>query len=234
MSLGPADIARLVALGAPVLCLDTCTMLDVVRDITRESAQLVHANAGLELLRKAESRTALTVLVADQVQLELANNLPGVEQDAQSALVKFRSQAQRIDDIATAFGALGGLQTLHLHDHAIRARSVFDRWTAIAHRVTHDADATARAFLRVNGPRTPARLGKESMKDCVIVETYLEAVSQLRSAGLTSAIVFTSSNTKDYHAPGSSHLALDVAADFGALQMEYAPNFGAAKHLLGF
>ena len=29
MSLGPAQISDLVALGAPILCLDTCTILDV-------------------------------------------------------------------------------------------------------------------------------------------------------------------------------------------------------------
>ena len=71
------------------------------------------------------------------------------------------------------------------------------------------------------------------MKDCVIVECYLEVTGQLRRAGLSAPVVFVSSNTRDYHAPGSSHLAPDIAGDFGALQMEYAPNFGAAKHLLG-
>ena len=34
MSLVPAQISDLVALGAPILCLDTCTILDVVRDIS--------------------------------------------------------------------------------------------------------------------------------------------------------------------------------------------------------
>jgi hypothetical protein len=32
----------------------------------------------------------------------------------------------------------------------------------------------------MNAARTPARKGKESMKDCVIVEAYLEAAQQLR------------------------------------------------------
>ena len=40
MSLVPAQISDLVALGAPILCLDTCTILDVVRDITRETVRL--------------------------------------------------------------------------------------------------------------------------------------------------------------------------------------------------
>jgi hypothetical protein len=233
MSLGPADVTRLVALGAPVLCLDTCTLLDVVRDITRESAQLANVSAGLSLLQHAETRTTLAILVAEQVRIELANNLPVVEQEAQVALAKFSAQAQRIDQVATAFGAQGGVRTQHLQSHVQRARAVFDRWTAMGYEVVPDASVPARAFLRVNGPRTPARLGKESMKDCVVVETYIDYAGQLRRAGCTSPIVFASSNTRDYHAPGSSHVAPDIAADFGALQIEYAPNFGAAKHLLG-
>lgn len=233
MSLGSADLARLLALGAPILCVDTCTLLDVVRDVTRASVQLGNANACLSLLHKAETGTALVVLIADQVRLELTNNLPVVEQEAFDALLKFQSQAQRIDAIANAFGAGGALQMQHLHHHVPRTRAVFDRWTACAQSVTPDQTVAARAFQRVNGPRTPARPGKESMKDCVIVETYLDAATQLRSAGLSSPIVFASSNTKDFHASGSSHLASDISADFGALQIEYAPNFGAAKHLLG-
>ena len=48
MSLVPAQITDLVALGAPILCLDTCTILDVVRDITRETVRLADAKAGLD------------------------------------------------------------------------------------------------------------------------------------------------------------------------------------------
>lgn len=233
MSLGSADLARLLALGAPVLCVDTCTLLDVVRDVTRASVHLGNANACLILLQRAETGTALVVLIADQVRLELANNLQVVEQEASDALVRFQSQAQRIDAVANAFGSGGTLQIQHLNHHVLRTRAVFDRWTACAQSVNADQTVAARAFQRVNGPRTPARPGKESMKDCVIVETYLDAATQLRSAGLSSPIVFASSNTKDFYATGSSHLASDISADFGALQIEFAPNFGAAKHLLG-
>lgn len=71
------------------------------------------------------------------------------------------------------------------------------------------------------------------MKDCVIVEAYIEAASQLRAAGLTTPIVFASSNTKEYHTPNTRHLQSDIAADLGTVGLEYAPNFGAAKHILG-
>jgi hypothetical protein len=225
-------ISHLAGLGLPVLCVDTCTVLDVVRDITRENVTYADVRAGLELLDMAEAGPGLTVLMAEQVSLEIASNIANVEQEAQSALEKFFSQAQRIHDVAEAYGARGPLQISHLNGHVSRARPVLSRWVQVAQIVPHNDGVASRAFRRVNGPRTPARLGKESMKDCVIVEAYIEAASQLRGAGLTAPIVFASSNTKEYFAPNSRHLNVDIAADFAAVSIEYAPNWGATKHSL--
>ncbi|WP_266170752.1 PIN domain-containing protein [Dyella subtropica] len=233
MSLTSGDITDLIGLGAPILCVDTCTILDVIRDITRESVLVHDVKAGLSLLASAETRTDLVVLVADQVMTELAVHLSEVEQEASTKLTKFQAQAQRIHDIAAEFGASGALQTHHLHGHVVRARAVLDRWVAVAKPAPGNDGITARAFARVNAPRTPARKGKDSMKDCVVVETYIEAAQELRTAGLTVPIVFASSNTKEYYVSGGSQLPSDIAADFLAVKMDYAPNFGAAKHNLG-
>jgi hypothetical protein len=232
MTLSAVEIQDLVALNAPALCLDTCTILDVIRDITRESTRVSDVNAGLALLEACETKTRLAVLLADQVRIELTAHIIDVEKEGKTALEKFTSQVRRIDEIAAAFGAQGRTQVSHLDDHVVRARSVFERWIASTRVIPHDDRTTARAFARVNGPRTPAKRGKESMKDCVIIEAYLELAGQLRNAGHQAPIVFASSNTKEYYAAGSSQLAVDIAADFQTVRMEYAPTFGAARHLL--
>ena len=233
MSLTSQEVSRLVGLGLPVLCVDTCTVLDLVRDITRETVTTDDVNAGFALLSMAEAGSELIVLMAEQVTLEIASNVAAVEQEAQVALQKFLAQAQRIHDVAMAFGAQGNLQIRHLDGHVGRAQPVLDRWKQVAQLVPHNDGVSSRAFRRVNEPRTPARRGKESMKDCVIVEAYIEAASQLRAAGLTAPIVFESSNTKEYFAPNTRHLPNDIAGDLAAVSMEYAPSFGAAKHCLG-
>lgn len=232
MSLSTAEVGDLTSVGLPILCVDTCTVLDVIRDITREPMRLSDAQAGLDILLSAETPGKLVVLIADQVTLEMAANGKQVHEEAEAHLTKFAEQAQRIHDIAIAYGATGVMSTSHLKGHASRAQSVLDRWVAVAKQVAQGHGVIGRAFDRVNSARTPARKGKDSMKDCVVVETYLEAAQQLRSAGLTSRIVFASSNTKDYRQPASSHLQADIAADFAARSIEYAPNFGAAKFLL--
>lgn len=232
MSLTAAELAALVALKAPILCVDTCSLLDVVRDLTRSTLSPSDAQAGMALLTAAETGAQLVVLMASQVGLELTANRVDVEQEASGKLAKMSQQIQRMHDVVTLFGGQGALQVAHFQGHATRAGVVLDRWIKVAQTVPDDAAVAGRALSRVNAARAPARKGKESMKDCVIVETYLEAAQQLRVAGLASPIVFTSSNTKEYHGPNGSHLLPDLAADMAVHLVDYAPNFGAAKHLL--
>ncbi|WP_291051994.1 hypothetical protein [Hyphomonas sp.] len=79
----------------------------------------------------------------------------------------------------------------------------------------------------------PARRGKESSKDCIVVETYLDALDSLRAAGMQTTAVFLSSNTKDYQT-GGGVLEPALVSDFGQSNISYAPNMSAAKSFLGF
>lgn len=95
MSLSPAEVGRLVALGSPVLCVDTCTILDVIRDVTRETVNLADVQAGLLLLHAAETQTKLVILMAEQVSAELSDNLSDVEQEAERKLGKLIVACER-------------------------------------------------------------------------------------------------------------------------------------------
>lgn len=229
MSLTAAEIAGLAALGAPVLCVDTCTLLDVVRDITLEPVRASDIRPGLDLLNVAETGAGLVVLMAEQVALELATSLPEIEQDAKRKVERYLAEAQRIQDVATLLGATGALQMPDLVGHLDRVGQVLNRWRQVAKHVPVNHAVTGRAFARVNAPRTPARKGKESMKDCVVAEAYLEVAGQLRAAGLTTPIVFASSNGKDYLAPNTPHVKVDFAEDLEVVGMAFASNLGAAK-----
>ena len=66
-----------------------------------------------------------------------------------------------------------------------------------------------------------------------MIETYLDVVRQLRNARLAAPIVFVSSNIKDYAEETGVRLRTDLAEEFAALNLEFAPNLAAAKHLLG-
>jgi len=104
----------------------------------------------------------------------------------------------------------------------------------LATRVAEGPDVAGRAFARVRANVAPSTKGKQSIKDCVVIETYFDHVRRLRDAGDHARVVFLSSNREDYcEGRGSLALRPPLAAEFTALNMEFWPNFGAAKHALG-
>jgi hypothetical protein len=227
------EIARLTALGVPILCFDTCTVLDIMRDPTRKTVRRHEQQAALDLVAAMESGRTLVGLVADQVQREFESLADSVGNEAAQALEDLRKQLARIDEVVAVFGGTGRTDLQHLDNHVIRARAVVDRLMAAATLAPESPEITSRAFRRLNQARTPARKGKDSMKDCVVIETYLDIVSSLRVAGLTSKIVFVSSNKNDYAGETGRVLKPDLGAEFAKVGMEYAPNLAAAKHSVG-
>jgi hypothetical protein len=87
-------------------------------------------------------------------------------------------------------------------------------------------NAGGLAFARMNARIAPARQGKDSSKDCLIFETYLEALQTLRQNGLTSPAALLSSNTDDYDRQVS------ITEELAALSATYQPNMSAAKYAL--
>lgn len=80
--------------------------------------------------------------------------------------------------------------------------------------------------------RAPAQKGKNSLKDCTVIETYLEAIRSLRDKGFSHKAVFLSSNVHDYC--GSNRLLhADLQADFAAPRLDFAFNFEVARGKLG-
>lgn len=233
MILSSEMIERICAHNTPVLCLDTCAVLDIMRDITRPTIHAHDVRAAFSMLEQAEREGVIVTLLAPQVIYELGEHQSSVETESVDAIGKFLEQVERIDEIAAMYGSAGSLHVAHLDGHAGRARTVMDRWVSMSLEPDPPADVTQRAFSRVNLGRTPAASGKQSMKDCVIVETYLDAISSLRSIGFAGRAVFASSNTKDYCASGTRRLSPDIASDFATVALEFAPTLGAAKHLLG-
>ena len=218
--------------SVPVLCLDTCTVLDIMRDPTRDDIRIDAQEASLKLLHAAESDTRLTVLVAKQVHKEFLDNVDDVQKATRRALSKFRDLVYKLDELAALHGTAGQVDLSHLNDYEIRCRKVAERWLNVATLVPDSPQIHSRAFNRVNQARTPARRGKDSIKDCVILETYLERIRELRENGLTTPVVFVSSNKKDYAETAGVSVRSDIRAEFTKLGLEYAPNMAAAKHFL--
>ncbi|SDA60794.1 hypothetical protein SAMN03159300_103535 [Janthinobacterium sp. 344] len=233
MGMSTQEIERIVALQAPILCLDTCSVLDTMRDPTRDMINAADSAAALFLLTKMESKSALIGLLAPQVKFELTDNLQKVQDEATKAIGKLKAKVSNVEAIAAAFGSIGKSDLKHLDNHIKKSRAAVDRMIKIAVTFDEPHGIHSKAFLRVNQGRTPATKGKESSKDCVVIESYLSIVETLRSAGWKGKGIFVSSNTKDYRGETGNGLKGDLAAEFIAIGMEYAPTMGGAKFALG-
>lgn len=225
------DAQAIASAGIPVLCVDTCSILDIMRDPTRETVRPHDRQAAIDLVTAAEAGN-LACLIADQVAIEFADHDQPVQDEAERNLKNMREQVERINKLSAIYGALGVVDLTHLDDHVARARKVVGRWLSRLDNVTPGPLIPAQAFARMNAGRAPARRGKESSKDCLVYETYLEAMTILRSVGVVMPIVFLSSNTNEYFTEGRI-LKSEIAADFGRLNAAYAPNMSAAKYALG-
>jgi hypothetical protein len=107
------------------------------------------------------------------------------------------------------YAASGIAASLHdLSKRLLKATVVLDR----------HHDTMTRAYDRVAvTKRRPCRKGGE-LKDCTIFEEYLEVCRQLQIGRFARKMVFCTSNTDDYCAPGvTPHV--EVAADCGAVRL---------------
>ena len=222
----------LIDMKSRFLCLDTCVILDIIRDPTRSDIRPQEQIASLDLLYLAERGEDIIVLVAEQVHKEFHDNVGTVQEETRNALSEFRGLVSKLDQLSKLHGAPGQIDLSHLDNHEIRCRNVADRWLNASTPVHQSEQIVSRAFKRVNLARTPAKRGKDSIKDCVILETYLEYIRKLRHDGLTSPVVFVSSNTKDYAGTGRAVVRDDIRSEFDEIGLEYAPNLFAAKHFL--
>lgn len=234
MALPPHEADRIAQAGLPVVCIDTCSLLDIIRDPSRDTSLPHNATAALALLQAMESGTALVGLLADQVRQEFGTHLQEIVDEADRGLSKLRGHIERVDGLVSAFSSPVRTDLRHWDAHVTSATAALHRWIAASVAAPQSQDVPMRAYSRVMHARAPARKGKDSLPDCVVLETYVEAAAELRQRGLTAPIVFLSSNVQDYTvAPARNVLHPDIQTEFTPINMAYATGHGMAKGLLG-
>lgn len=216
----------------PILCLDTCSVLDILRDPGRRDVEAQEQAASLSLLDFAELGSALEVRAADQVRHEFADRVAEVQEETTRGLSILRVQVRKIDELVGIHGAKGHIAMEHWDGHPERCRQAADRWMRVAKPASSSSDIVGRAYARVTKALRPARRGRSEIKDCVILETYLAYVRKVRENS-TRTVVFVSSNTRDFANERGNDVADEIRDEFLALDLKYAPNMRMARRLLG-
>ena len=228
-------VAKITRADVPVLLLDTCTILDVVRAPIRDQLRTHDIHAVHTLIgRAAGAKPAVSFVITAEVLREFREHIDEVETETGDALEKAsdrltailrRMQALSPDDCiprAVELASLGFPERgRQLADQIVQSSSVLD----------DHPDDILKAYCRVTLATPPATRATQSIKDCHITESYLRLAANLRAAGFSRNMVFTSSNTKDYQQDHPSlHPALRT--EFDSACLEYSPNWSAARHEL--
>lgn len=226
------SLEELAAGGVPVFFPDTCILLDILRSPRRENVDAAAILAATAIRNAVVQDGTVGCVVPEQVRLELAENLPNVRTDTDSALRKLASEMKRIDAWSVALGQPSQTVVDHFRAGVPTAEQIMSDIVQASLSHASTPDITNRGFTRMMQKRTPARLGKDSTKDCVVVESYLEVAGSLRALGHTCDIVFASSNVSDFVSGTPKRLNADISTEFDALGVRYGRALHEAKHLL--
>lgn len=224
--MSPQDAAAAVTqVQGPVVLIDTCSLLDMVR--ARDEFRADHARAATALLELAEARR-LTIVLPQQVISEYNAHLDAIRQSAVKAVDDASARVKQMAGIMRAYGEeieLGHQPRGEIF--ATAAGRMLERLLAIAVVSDHTQDITNNALTRSLAGLAPAGPGKEALKDCIVLETCLDTIDRVRGRGHQHSAHFLSANIREYGEPTTNRrtLHLQLEPEFNRLAMDYATNF---------
>jgi hypothetical protein len=193
-----AAVEMLKADQAPIICLDTCDFLDVVRGVAE--GNLGHAQSFRVILENFDLnaspfRLLITYLTRHEWEQNKDQSRKVVEQFLEVTANSFR----RITDARTT----GGLATSFVMDEALFEPTIALRLMELSENVMNhamvlarDDSCVGRALERVMSRRRPSH--KNQIKDSIHWEHYLELSRRLKQAGHLPLRIFVSANKSDF------------------------------------
>jgi hypothetical protein len=224
-----ADVVTVITGSpAPVLFLDSCILLDIVRaPLRNKPSEIQFARLFLTAVQKTPK--TIHLLVASPTQREWTDHIAETENDCTIAVNSCNAVASICGHMAlppVAFLPAGVLTLSTL------LRNLSADLLDAAVSMDHDAAALGRAVDRIIASTHPAKPSGKGAKDSVILEHAVEATTQLRNAGFTGICLFVSSNTKDFANAGSTNLHAQLTPAFNAVNLEYAVSLTHAESIL--
>jgi PIN domain len=220
---------QIAASGVPVLFLDTCILLDMIRSTSRYLTNDTARALELSVLASAAPPACL-VVVSSIVPHEWNANAQKVTEENARYLERLEEHSRHFHDachafgIALPFGRAGYSQS----GLAERLRDLSKRVLDQSVCLDADAGSRSRAVERVIRRLPPSRKSGE-VKDSAIIEDYMAVCRSSRTHGFTRKCVFCSSNPADYcETGGRLHPALD--AEFIACGLTFTTNLPWAVH----
>jgi hypothetical protein len=223
----------------PVICLDTCDILEVVQclDWEKPGSNTPRSTSCIEPVRRLlETLTAnpdrAQLIITDLVHTEWSQNIAGIRTKAEEFINKIDDIVERPHQAAGFAGTL-----LPVYPPLAGSTLVADLValsTALLNQATRlvlDDALIDLALARVMGKHRPSHDGH--IKDSINFEHYLELARRLRAGGFADEVIFVSKNRKDYWNGENPHIHPDLHPQINdpAVQLRF---FGSIVAALGF
>ena len=223
-------VAHLTADPKPVICLDTCDILEVVQCLDWEKPGTPRSVKCIEPVRRLLDTLAIDprramVVVTDLVHMEWNQNITGVRKKAEEFLARIDSIVgypyQAAGFAGTVLPVYGPLSSKTLVDDLVALSTALLNQ---AMRLDLDVALNALALDRVMTKRRPSHDGH--IKDSINFEHYLALARQLRAAGFVGDVLFVSKNRKDYWDGDKDQIHPDLKPDIE----DPVSNFSSSDH----
>ncbi len=218
---------RIADLPAPILFLDTCIFLDIIRTPHRDNIPYDNISSALAIANLSnDNPPKLWLITNETVHGELEANIENVKIEL---LREIKKQEEKREKLINCVNILFNkefpygqkLARLQLDDHLENfSKNIMQKCLVAQIEDTH----SVKAMHRVRKCLPPARKGKQEAKDCEILEAFLDLAKQIRANGVTEKIFFITSNTDDYGKPDS----LRVKDEFNQINAGYINNLSWA------
>jgi hypothetical protein len=225
-----AVVADLLARPRPILCLDTCDLLDIIQCVAEGKARrLEHICRLIDTLTLRPER--VQVVVSYLVPVEWAQNHATVLADVDH---KMRRVDEEINEIHLAWERAGSPLPGPLPSYAgsgLPAALAVLAGTILGWAVALDQDdqCVDRALDRVHHKIRPSHDGM--VKDSIHLEHDLELCRQLRASGFPGRSIFVSANRADFwEAKTKAGIHPDLTPQLTAAGLEF---FGTLEAALG-
>lgn len=220
---------------APVLFLDTCAILDVIRTPKQESIQNAVISVTNEIFIKASREPKQVWIVATTMVInEFNEKLETVEDELVQHVKKVDRELEKLRITANSLFSSSQIEPLKFQNLKIpdALRKIADNLLETSIIIARENDCKLRAGDRVIDGKRPSQKGKEEYKDCEIIEHYLEVSRQLRNRGFKEKCVFVSSNKKDFCEKNTTNIHPDLDTDFQEVGLEYVADIAWANYLI--
>lgn len=208
----------------PIILIDTCSILDILRVPVRPNIKISHLNGALKILQKIKSNSLYGILT-ETVANEYKNNLHNISVELERSIQKLVANNEKLINSIEIAGLTFDFNLKDIGEIKIveSLRKITDEFIRNCMILTKDDECVLKAQSRVEMGQPPSCKGKQESNDCLIIEHFLKIGNVLRKSSFTNNLVFISSNFHDYGDAPSIKIPLDK--NFRDLNIFYCNNF---------